>query len=136
MTLQSLCLMSVFALAAGCVGSDRAIEYQVEGGFSGRGDGSPALRIDPDGTITRTPRDGEPEVSVLSSSTMATLRARIDALEVRRLSDNYTQCCDFFDHVLTVEIGHRMRTLKVSDGAGAPRQLEDLVELLHDIAVQ
>ncbi|MBC7973854.1 MAG: hypothetical protein H7138_02630 [Myxococcales bacterium] len=134
--MQSLCLMSVLALTAGCVGNDGAIEYQVEGGLSGRGDGSPAVRIEPDGTITRTPREGDPEVRVLSSSTMATLRARIAALEVRTLSDSYAKCCDFFEHVLTVELDRRMRTLTVSDNSGAPRELEDLIDLLHDLAVQ
>jgi hypothetical protein len=134
MTFKSLLLTSVLTLAAGCVSQvDGPIDYQVTGGLGGTGDGTAALHIELDGTMTRTPAGHGPRITKLDRATLGDLRRALADADLPAQSD-YTECCDRYTHGISVELGGELHTVAVSDGVAVPRELQHAIDLLHALA--
>lgn len=135
MTFQRLFLTSVIAMAAGCVSQqvDGPIDYQVTGGLDGHGDGTAALHIELNGTMTRTPAGGIPQVTKLDRATLGNLRQAIAEADLSAQGD-YTECCDRYEHVVSVELGGELRTVAVTEGVAVPSRLQHAIDLLHALA--
>ena len=137
MTFQRLFLASALTMAAGCIGQqvDGPIDYQVTGGFTGQGDGTSALHIELDGTMTRTPAGHAPRITKLDRATLGELRRAIDQANLPDHSE-YVECCDRYTHGVSVEIGGERHTVAVSDGVAAPRPVQHVIDLLHALAAE
>ncbi len=137
MTFQSLLLTSVLTLAAGCIGQqvDGPIDYRVTGGFTGHGDGTAALHIELDGTMTRTPAGDGPRITKLDRATLGDLRRAIDEANLPEHSE-YVDCCDRFTYGVSVEIGGELHTVAVSDGTAVPRPIRRVMDLLDALAAE
>jgi hypothetical protein len=136
MTLQSLLTMGVFAMAAGCAGQPLygAIDYQVTGGLGGGGDGTATPHIEPDGTMTRTRPGGATEVRILSAATMRSLRAKIEDANFPALHDSYVECCDRYEHVVSVELAGSVHEVAATEGVAVPRGLQHALDALQALA--
>jgi len=138
MTLQSLLTVGVLTMAAGCVGApiDGAIDYEVTGGLGGGGDGTAALHIEPDGTVTRTRPGRPPEVGTLSVTALRNLRDKIAAANIGSLDDSYVECCDRYEHVVSVERAGLVHTVAVTEGVAIPRGLQRAIDALQALATE
>lgn len=138
MTLQSLWLVGVLTMSAGCVGKpiDGVIDYEVTGGLDGGGDGTATLHIEPDGTMTRT-RPGHPaEVTTLSVTALRNLRGKIADANFGSLDDNYVACCDRYAHVVSVELAGAVHTVAATEGVAIPRGLQRTIDALQALATK
>jgi hypothetical protein len=136
MTLQSWLLTGVLTMAAGCVAQvDGPIDYQVTGGLGGTGDGTAALHIELDGTMTRTPLGGRPTIRLLDRATMGRLRRTIADANLPALGD-YTDCCDRYDHVVSVELDGAVHTVAATEGVAIPSGLQHTIDALQALAAE
>lgn len=126
------------AWASGCTTTtaavDGPIEFNVTGGFTGAGDGTPALNIEPDGTVTRTP-GGEPSHTLtLDGATMAALRARIVDAEFATLAPSYTGWADDYTYNIAVGIDGSLHAVRADMHAEIPAGLKSVIDMLLEIA--
>jgi|GEM_PF-5568349 len=137
MTFKSLLLTSVLTLATGCIGQqvDGPIDYKVTGGLDGSGDGTAAVHIELDGTMTRTPAGHGPRITKLDRATLGDLRRAIDAANLPDHSE-YVECCDRYTHSVSVELGGDLHTVAVSDGVAVPPTVQHVIDLLHALAAE
>jgi hypothetical protein len=123
--------------AAGCSGhSQGPIDFQVTGGFTGHGDGTPSLRIEPDGTVTRQPTGGPTETGTLDPTTLDDLEAKVDAAQFATLAPAYTACADCYVNVVSVQLDGTSFTVQADTVAKIPMPLTTVIATLKDIALQ
>jgi hypothetical protein len=121
----------LFAVTAGCTASHGpgTIDFQVTGGFAGNGDGTPRLRIEPDGTMTRGT-----QTTTLDRATLDDLEAKVDAAQFATLSPMYTACADCYVYVVSVQIDGTTYTVAADTLATVPAPLEAVIATLKDIS--
>jgi hypothetical protein len=124
----------LLALVAGCTGhaSQGAINFEVTGGFTGTGDGTPALRIEPDGTATRTSA-GRTQTTRLDLATLHDLQAKIDAAQFPMLEPAYMGCADCYVYEVSVQLDGTMHRVAVDTDAHPPAALQAVIDALKDI---
>lgn len=138
MTLRSWLALGVFLMAGGCSASslDGPIDYEVTGGIAGRGDGTPALHIELDGTMTRTAPDGAAETITLDPATLDALRDKIERADLASLSGYYRCCADDYVHRVSATIDGTTRTVMADSTADVPERLQVAIDALHDLATR
>jgi hypothetical protein len=120
--------------AAACTDSrDGPIDFQVTGGFTGHGDGTPALHIELDGTATRAFPDGGHDTAVLDPGTVADLRQKIRQADFDSLEPAYGGCCDDFVYSVSVVLDSAPRTVNANKHADMPATLRTVIDTLDDI---
>src|SRR5262245_4561964 len=92
---------------------DGPINYRSSGGFSGRGDGSPALRIDVSGAVTRQKPGSPTESAVLDTATLADLHDKILDAEFPALAPIYDcpPCGDDYIFEVSVQLDGTLYTV-------------------------
>jgi hypothetical protein len=125
----------LLAAAAGCTShSHGPIDFQVTGGLTGNGDGTPSLRIEADGTATRpAPSGGGTQTARLDLATLDDLEARIDAAEFATLAPSYTACNDCYIYVVSVQLDGATYTVQADTMAELPDPLDAVIAALKDI---
>jgi hypothetical protein len=138
MTLRSWLARGVFIMAGGCSTSslDGPIDYEVTGGIAGRGDGTPALHIELDGTMTRTAPDGTTETIALDPATLDGLRDKIERADLASLASYYQCCADDYVHRVSAAVDGTTRTVMADRSADVPGRLEAAIDALHDLATR
>jgi len=100
------------------------------------GDGTAALHIEPDGTVTRTRRGHPPEVGTLSVTALRNLRDKIAAANLESLAGSYVKCCDRYERVVSVERAGLVHTVAVTEGVAIPRGLQRAIDALQALATE
>jgi hypothetical protein len=139
MTLRSLLAAAACTIAAGCSTSttpiDGPIDYEVIGGFTGQGDGTPALHIELDGSLLRTPPGQAGVPSKLDAATLQSLLDKLERAELPSPPAVYKCCDDDFVRVVTVGVDGELHGARADRGADVPQALEDALDALHAIAI-
>lgn len=113
---------------------DGTIDYQVEGGVGGNGDGT-AMSIAPDGTATRAWKGGARETFMLDADTLDEIHDKLLNVSFETLEPSYETCCDQFVTRLSVRIDGAPYTVRVTEGAGdVPPALMEAIDALEAVA--
>lgn len=136
-TIVSIGLLVGGAAACTSHAVDGPIDFEVSGGFTGGGDGTPALHIEPDGTATRDPGTAARKTAVLDRATMADLRAKIDDAELPILAPMYScGCADDFVYSVTAQLDGSSHTVTADKSAEIPAELQTVIDTLKDITAR
>jgi hypothetical protein len=132
-----LCLGVMLGAASGCTHSSvEAVDFRVNGGLAGNGDGTPSLHIDPDGVMTRTSTGGVTQTATLDPGALADLHSKIEAAEFPQLAPTYTACADCYINVVTVQLGGATYNVQADTDAQVPTQLDAVITTLKAITSQ
>jgi len=132
MTRQCLLPLGLLlGLAAGCTSSPTRgpIDFQVTGGFAGGGDGTPSLRIEPDGTATRAGQTFQ-----LDRMTLDDLDAKVEAAQFPTLAATYSGCADCYVYEVSVQLDGSSYTVAADTLAQVPPALQAVIDTLKDIS--
>src|ERR1041384_3161495 len=120
-----LCLGVMLGAASGCTHSGvETVDFRVNGGLAGNGDGTPSLHIEPDGAMTRTSTGGVTQTATLAPGALADLHGKIEAAEFPQLAPTYTACADCYVNVVTVQLGGATYSVRADTDAQVPAQLD------------
>lgn len=137
MALRMLVLSFLIGAAGACGDGgtiDGPIGYRSTGGFSGRGDGTPALHIDLDGTVTREKAVGGTESAMLDRATLDDLHRKILEADFAELEPTYDcQCEDDYVYVVTVQLDGTLYTVMADSLAPPPAPLLTVIDALRAI---
>jgi hypothetical protein len=138
--ISRLCLAGLgLALAAttSCASGadiDGPITYVPTGGFSGRGDGSTELRVEPDGTLSRPGPSGGSQRATLERATLDDLHRKVLAAEFPGLQSFYAcSCADDFVYAIGVQISGMQYSVQAHELAPPPPRLRIVIDTFHDI---
>jgi hypothetical protein len=130
--------IGVLTMVGGCATTtlDGPIDYEVTGGFTGRGDGTPTIHIEQDGTMTRTTPDGPSKTETLDPATFRMLRDKIERAEFSNLAERYSCCADDYTVKVSVVIDGTVHTVEADRMAETPPALKVALDALDDIATR
>jgi hypothetical protein len=115
--------------------ADGAIDYRVSGGLSGQGDGTAALHVEMDGTVTRTRPGGGSETATLTPAARDALYQKVTDADFASLAATYDcACADDVVQVVTAHVGGVAHTVEAHMLGDVPGELRSVIDALHAIA--
>lgn len=129
-------LVAALGAAGACGSSERdadLIEFERTGGFAG---GTESVRIEEDGTATRTARDGTRTTTTLTTDNVDELHQKLDAADFESLKPSYGDgpIADGYVYTISVRRDGDSHTVQVTEGADYPQQLTPVIIALNKIS--